>query len=50
MEVYTRVVGYMRPTNCMNPGKKEEIRMRKSMNIDQFKNKEEERPKKEATK
>lgn len=32
-EVYVRVVGYMRPIDCTNKGKQEEIRMRKSMDI-----------------
>lgn len=29
-EVYSRVVGYMRPVNQWNPGKKEEFRERKT--------------------
>jgi len=33
MEVWTRVVGFYRPTNGFNKGKKEEYNMRKTFNI-----------------
>ena len=32
-EVYSRVVGYFRPVQNWNPGKKEEFRERKTFNI-----------------
>lgn len=33
-EVYSRVVGYLRPVQGWNRGKKEEYAMRKTMNIE----------------
>lgn len=33
-EVYSRVVGYYRPQSNCNPGKKEEIRQRKIMDVE----------------
>ena len=32
-EVYSRVVGYLRPVQNWNKGKKEEFAMRKTMNV-----------------
>lgn len=32
-EVYSRVVGYLRPVQNWNKGKKEEFAMRKNMNV-----------------
>ena len=32
-EVYSRVVGYLRPVQNWNKGKKEEFTMRKTMNV-----------------
>ena len=32
-EVYSRVVGYLRPVQNWNKGKKEEFEMRKNMNV-----------------
>lgn len=32
-EVFTRCVGYFRPTKLFNPGKKEEVRQRKPFNM-----------------
>ena len=32
-EVYSRVVGYLRPVQNWNKGKKEEFSMRKTMNV-----------------
>ncbi len=32
-EVYTRVVGYLRPRSQMNPGKLAEVKMRKNLNV-----------------
>ncbi len=32
-EVYTRIVGYYRPKSNANPGKQEEIRLRKNFDI-----------------
>lgn len=32
-EVYSRVVGYLRPVQNWNKGKKEEFGMRKNMNV-----------------
>lgn len=29
VEVYSRIVGYLRPVHCWNPGKAEEFRQRK---------------------
>lgn len=33
-EVYSRVVGYLRPVQNWNKGKKEEFEMRKTMNVE----------------
>lgn len=33
-EVYSRVVGYLRPVQNWNKGKKEEFAMRKNMDVD----------------
>ena len=33
-EVYSRVVGYLRPVQNWNKGKKEEFAMRKTMDVD----------------
>lgn len=33
MEVYSRIVGYMRPVSNWNKGKQEEFKMRKSFNL-----------------
>lgn len=33
-EVFSRVVGYMRPVQCWNKGKKEEYFMRKTYNVE----------------
>ena len=33
-EVYSRVVGYLRPVQAWNKGKKEEYGMRKSFNVE----------------
>ena len=33
-EVYSRVVGYLRPVQNWNKGKKEEFAMRKTMHVD----------------
>ena len=33
-EVYSRVVGYFRPVNQWNKGKKEEFRKRKEFNVE----------------
>lgn len=33
MEVYTRVVGYYRPTTCFNKGKIAEFNMRKTFDL-----------------
>ena len=32
-EVFSRVVGYLRPVQCWNKGKKEEYTLRKTYNI-----------------
>jgi len=32
-EVYSRVVGYLRPVNCWNEGKKQEFKERKTYDI-----------------
>jgi anaerobic ribonucleoside-triphosphate reductase len=34
VEVYSRVVGYYRPVNQWNPGKKEEFKERKTYNVE----------------
>ena len=34
-EVYSRVVGYLRPVQNWNKGKKEEFAMRKKFNVEQ---------------
>lgn len=34
-EVYSRVVGYLRPVQSWNNGKKEEFKMRKKFNVEQ---------------
>ncbi len=36
VEVYSRVVGYFRPINQWNKGKREEFSQRKSYNIESF--------------
>ena len=36
MEVWTRVVGFYRPTNGFNKGKKEEFSMRKTFNLNKI--------------
>lgn len=36
MEVYSRVVGYYRPVQNWNKGKKEEFFMRKTFKVNQF--------------
>ncbi len=33
-EIYSRVVGYFRPVNQWNKGKKEEFRQRKEFNVE----------------
>jgi len=35
MEVYSRVVGYMRPVSNWNKGKREEFRLRKTICLDE---------------
>ena len=42
-EVYSRVVGYMRPVNAWNKGKKEEWKKRKAFKVEP-EEKEEEKP------
>lgn len=37
VEVYSRVVGYFRPVNQWNPGKREEFRERKEFSIEKAK-------------
>ena len=42
-EIYSRVVGFFRPVNQWNKGKREEFRQRKTYSLDvSFKEKEEE--------
>jgi len=41
-EVYSRVVGYFRPIQNWNPGKREEFEERKPFNIQMFANEEKE--------
>lgn len=35
-EVYSRVVGYFRPVDAWNKGKKEEFKLRKNFNLSKF--------------
>ena len=36
-EVYSRVVGYLRPVSNWNPGKQQEFKERKTVKLDSFK-------------